>query len=185
MPAANARLLADIRTLHLRIEDLLQAIGRLLAPTTCATCRTICCREAMCRESVESDFLLYLLGERAADYDPAAGWLDPARGCTLTHGRPLVCYEFFCERFDRDGIAGLRDLARRFKTAYARVQGGRHMLEIDAIGDIPAPRLARVLDRLVPLAADAEATLAALTARPDPAAGAPLHFTARPGKDSP
>lgn len=183
MPDDNARLLAEIRTLHLRIEERLQAIGRLLAPTTCATCSTICCREAMCRESVDSDFLRFLLGERATDYDPATGWLDPTRGCTLAHGRPLVCYEFFCERFDRGGIAGLRDLARRFKTAYARVQGGRHMLEIDAIRDIPAPRLARVLAKLAPLATDAEATLAALTARPRPATTAPLQFTTRPGKE--
>ena len=170
------RLLAAIRDRHIEIEALLQALGRQQAAPICATCTAICCREAMCRESLDSDFLRHILGRRQEDYDAQQGWLEPGRGCRLTYGRPLVCYEFFCERFDAAGVSGLHRLARRFKTLYARVQGGRHMLEIDDIQRIPPARLARVLADLEQLAGEA----AALPAAPPPApAATPIRFTAR------
>lgn len=170
MPTDPAGLLADIRRQHFRIEAALQALGRHLAHGTCATCTSVCCREVMCRESIDSDFLRFLLGERSGDYDPDRGWLAAGQGCTLARGRPLVCYEFFCERFDRAGVAGLRDLARRFKTAYARVQGGRHILEVEDIHTIAPGKLARVLARLEQLAADAEALQAPVASRVPPPA---------------
>lgn len=148
-----------IRDVHIEVEAILQSLAALLDDNPCACCTSVCCREVMCRESVDSDFLRFLLGSRAADYDADAGWHVPGTGCRLGFGRPLVCYEFLCEKFDAQDAAQLRQLSRAFKTLYANAFAGQHMLVVADISRISANRLNHMLGRLQDLREQASAAL--------------------------
>ena len=102
----------------------------------------------MCRESVDSDFLRFLLGPQAEAYCADTGWYQPGSGCRLDYGRPLVCYEFFCEQFGAPGWNELKQLSRDFKTLYAHVYAGQHMLVVDDIGKITPHKLKLIQTRL-------------------------------------
>lgn len=148
----HTTLLTQIRTLHIEIEQGLQHIGQLSNQPHCASCKTVCCHEHICRESVESPFLRFILGERAADYDTEAGWFTPAKGCQLEYGRPLLCYEYFCLKFTADELERSHaSAAREFRAIYAKVWRGKHMLTIDDISQIPEASLRRILDALTAL----------------------------------
>jgi hypothetical protein len=137
-----------IREVHIEVEAILQSLAALQDDNPCARCTSVCCKEVMCRESVDSDFLRFLLGSRIADYSADAGWHVPGSGCRLSFGRPLVCYEYFCERFDARDAALLRQLSRALKALYANAYAGQHMLVVEDISRITANRLSRMLGRL-------------------------------------
>ncbi|MBI3432433.1 MAG: hypothetical protein HY018_09515 [Hydrogenophilales bacterium] len=148
-----------IREIHIEVEAILQSLAALQDDVPCARCTSVCCREVMCRESVDSDFLRFVLGPRVEDYEVNDGWHVPGSGCRLGYGRPLVCYEFFCERFDAQDAAQLRQLSRAFKTLYADVFAGRHMLAVADIRRITANKLDRIHNRLETLRERANAAL--------------------------
>ena len=148
-----------IRALHIEVEAILQSLAALLDDVPCARCASVCCREVMCRESVDSDFLRFVLGARVVDYGVNDGWHVPGSGCRLGYGRPLVCYEYFCEKFDTQDAVQLRQLSRAFKTLYARAFAGQHMLVVEDIGRITANRLNRIHGRLENLREMANAAL--------------------------
>jgi len=137
-----------IREVHVEVEAILQSLAALQDDIPCARCTSVCCREVMCRESVDSDFLRFVLGPRVDDYGVNDGWYVPGSGCRLSHGRPLVCYEFFCEKFDTQDAAQLRQLSRAFKALYARAFAGQHMLVVEDISRITANRLNLIYDKL-------------------------------------
>jgi hypothetical protein len=148
-----------IREIHIEVESILQSLVALQDDTPCARCASVCCREVMCRESMDSDFLRFLLGPRAGDYSADAGWYVPGSGCRLSHGRPLVCYEYFCERFGTQDSAEARQLSRAFKRVYANAHAGQHMLVVEDIGRITARKLNLIHARLVELKGMANAAL--------------------------
>ncbi|MGE5318745.1 MAG: hypothetical protein ACM3KD_01060 [Hyphomicrobiaceae bacterium] len=131
----------------------------MLDENPCATCADVCCMEAFCRESITSDFLRFLLGPQVGGYDSAAGWYVAGSGCRLGHGRPLVCYEYFCEKFKTPQADSLRQLSRALKTVYAKALAGQHILVVEDIGRIGAARLRAIHDRLEALRALADAAL--------------------------
>lgn len=137
-----------IRDVHVDVESILQSLAALQDENPCAGCASVCCKEALCRESIDSDFLRFVLGSRADDYSVSDGWLAPGSGCRLSYGRPLVCYEYFCERFDTQGVSAIRQLSRALKMVYANVFAGRHILVVDDIGRISANKLRIILGRL-------------------------------------
>ena len=61
-------------------------------------CDGACCRAEICMESLTSPFLRRLRKRFASDtlYSDRRGWLAET-GCTLSVGRPPVCYQFFCD----------------------------------------------------------------------------------------
>src|SRR5512143_1871406 len=148
-----------IREVHVEVEAILQSLAALQDDNPCARCTSVCCREAMCRESVDSDFLRFVLGPRVDDYGVNDGWYVPGSGCRLGYGRPLVCYEFFCEKFDAQDGAQLRQLSRSLKTLYANVFAGQHMLVVEDISRITENRLSRIHGRLENLREMANAAL--------------------------
>ena len=83
---------------YVGLECGVQRVVADLSAAACAACGGQCCREEICRESVESPFLRAVI---AADdtapgpYDERAGWMR-ADGCALAAGRPPVCYEYAC-----------------------------------------------------------------------------------------
>ena len=148
-----------IRDIHIEVESILQSLAALQDANPCARCASVCCKEAMCRESVNSDFLQFVLGPVAAGYRADAGWYVPGSGCRLSYGRPLVCYEFYCESFDAQDWAQPRQLSRELKTLYANVFAGQHMLVVDDISRITPHRLDIIHARLESLRERANAAL--------------------------
>lgn len=148
-----------IREVHVEVEAILQSLAALLDDVPCARCTSVCCREVMCRESVDSDFLRFVLDPRVDDYEVNDGWHVPGSGCRLGYGRPLVCYEYFCERFDAQDAAQLRQLSRAFKMLYANAFAGQHVLVVEDISRITANRLNHIHARLENLRERANAAL--------------------------
>lgn len=148
-----------IREVHIDVESILQSLAALQNENPCASCPHVCCKAALCRESIESDFLRFVLGSRVDGYSASDGWYEPGSGCRLSYGRPLVCYEFFCESFDAQEASSLRRLSRAFKTIYANVFAGQHILVVDDISRISPNKLRIILDRLEALRDLANAAL--------------------------
>jgi len=148
-----------IRDVHIEVESILQSLAALQDDIPCARCTSVCCKEVMCRESIDSDFLRFVLGDRVDGYSVDAGWYVPGSGCRLGYGRPLVCYEFFCESFGAQDWTELKRLSRAFKAVYANAFAGQHMLVVDDIGRITANRLNVMLGRLEKLRDMASAAL--------------------------
>jgi len=152
MPSPDGRTFSEqlhrIRDIHIEVESILQSLAALQDDPPCARCTSVCCKEVMCRESIDSDFLRFLLGSRIDDYSLNTGWHVPGAGCRLSHGRPLVCYEFFCEQFDAQDWTQLKQLSRAFKTLYANAFAGQHMLVVDDIGRITANKLVVMYGKL-------------------------------------
>jgi len=99
----------------------------------------------MCRESLESPFLLLVreYGTTTPGWRNKHGWLGP-NGCRLKVGRPPVCYEFLCRALltgqPNQGTRNrLISLARLISQAGRRALGGDHLVEI-----MTPERLARV-----------------------------------------
>lgn len=145
--------LQRIRDLHIEVESILQSLSALQNENVCASCTHVCCKEAICRESMDSDFLRFVLGSRAEDYAAQQGWYQPGSGCQLSYGRPLICYEFFCDRYDTPAVntpsmQSLRHLSKALKRVYAGVYAGQHILVVDDITRITAHKLNIIHDRL-------------------------------------
>jgi len=151
--------LVRIRDLHIEVESVLQSLAALQDDNPCARCASVCCKEAMCRESMDSDFLRFVLGPVAEGYRADAGWYVPGSGCRLGYGRPLVCYEFYCESFDAQDWAQAKQLSRALKTLYANAYAGQHMLVVDDICRITPHRLDIIQARLESLRDRANAAL--------------------------
>jgi len=84
-----------IRALHIEVEAILQSLAASLDDNPCARCTRVCCREVFCRESVESDFLRFVLGPRVEAYDENAGWFMPGAGCRLSSAGPWCAMNTF------------------------------------------------------------------------------------------
>jgi len=63
----------------------------------CSSCSHICCTPEFCQETLESPFLSLVRKRFSpyARYMKNRGWWSE-NGCTLSFGRPPVCYEFMC-----------------------------------------------------------------------------------------
>jgi hypothetical protein len=148
-----------IRDVHIEVESILQSLAALQDDNPCATCASVCCKEVMCRESMDSDFLRLLLGSLVDRYGVDAGWYVPGSGCRLSYGRPLVCYEYFCEKFETPDWTQLKQLSRALKTLYANVFAGQHMLVVKDISRITENKLNIIHARLENLRERANAAL--------------------------
>ena len=71
---------------------------RRLCEPFCEKCSDYCCTEDICRESIDSAWLMLvwdISGSRISQYNETDGWLSSS-GCRLAVGRPPVCYEYLC-----------------------------------------------------------------------------------------
>ena len=143
------------------LEIELQKKIRLVSSRLCAACTAVCCKEVYCRESIESEFLLGLVDQQQLRYDRRQGWLG-ATGCRLAFGRPLVCYEFFCERFltDRDfQSSNIQNLIKGFVAIGNRARGNQHLICIYDLEKIPAKKIERMKNKMIELSNIVSATL--------------------------
>jgi hypothetical protein len=133
----------------MKIEEHLQKLANEKSSTQCSTCTNICCKEEICRESIHSDFLKFILNGKSSEYNHTNGWFNTSSGCTLKYGRPLVCYEFFCSKFDSDSNTNiLQKVSKDFGQLYSKVYRNQHILEIENIFTIPENKLKKLLNKL-------------------------------------
>lgn len=151
--------LHQIRGVHIEVESILQSLATLHDENPCSSCSKVCCKEVLCRESIDSDFLRFVLGPRLDDYSVNDGWHVPGSGCRLGYGRPLVCYEYFCEQFDTQDVSSTMQLSRAFKMVYAQAFAGQHILVVEDISRISANRLRIIHGRLEALRDQANVAL--------------------------
>lgn len=84
---------------HLLEEKIIRSVAYICA-AFCNECVECCCREDICRESINSYWLKLLWqihGQDVSKYDRSKGW-STSHGCQLPAGRPPVCYEYFCNK---------------------------------------------------------------------------------------
>ena len=142
-------LLLEIRNIHIKIEHYLQQLAQRNSSAHCSVCTNICCNEEICSESINSDFLKFILNDKASEYNKSHGWFNHSSGCTLKFGRPLVCYEYFCSKFESDTESNtLQNISKEFSDLYAKVYRNQHILEIDNISSIPDNKLIKLLSKL-------------------------------------
>jgi hypothetical protein len=140
-----------IRDVHIDLEYILQSLAELQNDNPCSICTNVCCKEEICRESIDSDFLRFILGPLVNSYSGSLGWYVPGLGCRLNYGRPLVCYEYYCGNFEIRNWTQLKQLSHAFKIVYSNAFAGRHILAVEDITRISANKLITIHGRLVTL----------------------------------
>lgn len=113
----------------------------------CQRCLSKCCKEQMCRESVESSFLARLTEQQQERYDAGHGWLG-AFGCRLKYGRPLVCHEFFCDQILNSGIfdnSNLEQLIGEFVSIGKRSHKNNHLICVESLDSIPLTKIKKMI----------------------------------------
>ena len=117
-------------------EAMVQGVITGFCSQYCSSCSNVCCKPEYCQEALESPFLS-LLREKypsSAPYSIKTGWLAET-GCTLSFGRPPVCYEFICnEIMDTQPTIIHRYMAnvlsKLISHAGKKAHGQRHVVEI-------------------------------------------------------
>ena len=134
---------------YARFEKSLRKAMTAMCAAHCCTCTRVCCREELCRETLESPFL-HLLSRNSspsAAYSSQNGWLTKT-GCALSIGRAPVCYHFLCSEIlasrptapDRYMLEVLAALVNHIgKNALGR----RHLVEIMDSDDLQRVKLSR------------------------------------------
>jgi len=110
----------------------------------CLKCQAKCCEEEICRESVESQFLSCLIKFQTSQYDPKNGWIS-SQGCRLAYGRPLVCYEFFCNEILNDKnfqALNYQHAIKEFINIGNRACGNTHLICVDNLKKISTRKCA-------------------------------------------
>jgi hypothetical protein len=82
------------------LEVLVRGLIWELCRPFCGKCEKPCCREDICRETLDSLWLRMVWESKHLDsngYDESNGWLT-VDGCALETGRDPLCYEFFCSK---------------------------------------------------------------------------------------
>ena len=142
------KILNIIRKLHIDVEQKLQQLNIEAVDSYCCSCDSVCCREEICRETIDSSFLRFIIGPLIKDYDKINGWHDEKLGCKLKFGRPLICYSFFCSKIPDKEILKVRKIIRDFSKAYTKVYRGMHILAVDNLSEIKIEKLEKVQKKL-------------------------------------
>jgi hypothetical protein len=139
-------LLSTLIDLYMQVESRLQQRIHEIANGLCHTCNGRCCREEICRESILSPFLSPIVGKQAADYDAQKGWAS-SQGCRLHCGRPLVCYDFFCDTVKTQSVfiaSGIERIIKDFMHIGDRSLGNCHLVCVNDVKRISTAKLTRI-----------------------------------------
>jgi hypothetical protein len=108
----------------------------------CRVCARVCCREELCRETVECPFLGLLRRQFSppVTYSSEKGWLTQT-GCALSAGRAPVCYHFLCSNILASQLSPsdcymLEVLAALINHIGKFALGRRHLVEIMNADDL-------------------------------------------------
>jgi len=135
---------------YISCEEMILKAVRAVSHPFCSICRTKCCKENMCRESVESIFLSRLIKRQHIAYDPKNGWMS-VHECRLSFGRPPVCYEFFCEPILRSNhfkASNIQQGIKEFISIGNRALGNTHLICVDHLQLISSKKILQMNDRI-------------------------------------
>lgn len=144
---------SKLTNLSIRYASLEKEIQKLIYQTSnhfCEKCSSRCCKEEICKESIESPFLFVLIIKQRIRYDIQDGWISPS-GCKLVYGRPIVCYEFFCEDILKSPIfkaINIKKIVKKFTSVGNRVYGNTHLLCIDNLGIISSNKIEKMIYKI-------------------------------------
>ncbi len=150
MNGTEDKLFAILFRSYTSLEKKIQQRISEISQPICTKCTSRCCKEEICRESIESNFLSILIKDQQIRYDPQNGWISPL-GCGLSYGRPLVCYEFFCEQIEGSNkfqTSNMQQAVKEFVAIGSKAHGNAHLICVDNLGLISAGKIARINDRI-------------------------------------
>jgi hypothetical protein len=145
--------LADLLDRYICLEREIQTLVSPLVRGYCAACAGVCCKREICKESIESEFLSILVAKQGVRYDDRSGWLGPA-GCRLEYGRPLVCYEFFCEDIQNSPPfqnSPIKTIVNDFAAIGNRVSGNTHLICLATLEVLTPKKIDRLCDNITAL----------------------------------
>lgn len=113
-----------------------ESVSLICAPF-CSKCDLCCCREDICRESIDSYWLNLVWqthGHDISSYDKQNGWFT-SKGCQLFAGRPPVCYEYFCNKILNVLRKGpykqhLKEISSLISLAGKNALGNKHLITL-------------------------------------------------------
>lgn len=146
MNGKDCKLLLTVFQTYSSLEKEIQKRTNQISSHFCNRCPSKCCKEEICRESVESTFLSILVEKQNIEYDRQNGWISPS-GCRLNYGRPLVCYEFFCEDIVRSKnfqSSNIQRIIKEFISIGKRAYGNTHLICIDNLKTISQIKIAKI-----------------------------------------
>ncbi len=139
---------------YAQFEDRLRKVMSAICAPHCCACNRVCCREELCRETIESPFLSLLRQKfpSPSAYCSQNGWLTRT-GCALGIGRAPVCYHFLCSDIlvsqptPIDAYL-LKVLAALINYIGKNALGRRHLVEIMNPDDLLRVKLLRFKKKL-------------------------------------
>jgi hypothetical protein len=137
------KLFDDYISLEKEIQKLIFPISQFF----CRKCLGNCCREEICKESIESTFLSILTEKQRIRFDNQIGWLGPL-GCRLDYGRPLVCYEFFCEDILKTYFfkaSNIKKIINDFVSIGNKAYGNTHLLCVDNLDILSSNKIDKII----------------------------------------
>jgi hypothetical protein len=122
--------------LYVVLETFTREANRVVCNHYCGRCISFCCKEEICRETMESTWLMLVLrrsGHRISDYSRSTGWVGFS-GCRLKAGRPPVCYEFLCngviKQLESADKLFLKQISQTLSIAGSRALGTKHVVDL-------------------------------------------------------
>jgi hypothetical protein len=132
------------------LERQIQSIIIHVSGDFCAKCSSPCCKECFCKESIESPFLATLIKKQKIAYHAKKGWMSPS-GCRLDYGRPIVCYDFFCDAIGNNQsfqTADIQKIVREFITIGNKAFGNIHLICVDNLETLSLKKIDKMLQRI-------------------------------------
>jgi len=140
----------DIIDGYIALEKELQKLIHQVIGPFCSNCRGECCKAEICKESTESAFLEILIKKQQIQYDNRSGWLG-ASGCRLEFGRPLVCYEFFCEDVVKNAIfkaSPIQAIITDFVSIGKNAHGNTHLICVQNLDCLSSRKIEKIDDNI-------------------------------------
>jgi hypothetical protein len=140
----------EIIDCYIALEKELQKLIHQVIDPFCSKCRGACCKAEICKETIESSFLENLIKKQQIQYDNRSGWLG-ASGCRLEFGRPLVCYEFFCEDVLKNAVfkaSHVQAIINDFVSIGKNAHGSMHLVCVENLDCLSSTKIKKIYDNI-------------------------------------
>ena len=138
---------------YIILEKHIKSCINKITKSYCDGCLSICCKEEICRESIDSVFLHLLIEKQKLKYDVINGWMS-SKGCRIDYGRPLICYEFFCNKIKNNKIfhlSGVENLAKEFIAVGDRCYKKQHLICIIDFEKLSKVKINKINENIIRL----------------------------------
>ena len=142
--------LANLFDEYISLEIEIQKFILPISQSFCRKCLGNCCRAEICKESIQSTFLSILTEKQRIRFDQQSGWLGPL-GCRLDYGRPLVCYDFFCEDILKSHFfqtSDIQTIIKGFISIGNMAYGNTHLLCIHNLDSLSSNKINKILHKI-------------------------------------